>query len=244
MRSLALALCAAALAAAATGCAAATAGEKAGSPGEAYVALVDVSYSTAKARAKYAPDLVALAGRAADARAPLYADAFDGDPAARIRWQVRGAFDAELPQVYDGNETLADQFLAKQARELRPQLEGLLDERTSASGSPLGGTLKAAAGACEQHAPRACKVFVFTDGVFIGEDFDARKGGESARRKLVDRWADRLSGLGGAEVTFVGVGYGTRATDGTLERSRLAAEALLTASGATMADWNVALAPA
>ena len=60
----------------------------------------------------------------------------------------------------------------------------------------------------------------------------------------VDDWADRLSGLKGAEVSFVGVGYGTKATDGTLAQSRAAADALLHAAGAELADWKVALAPA
>src|SRR6185312_10916296 len=181
------ALCAAIAAIAAlSGCSADGSGKAdAAASGDAYGVLFDVSYSTAKARKEYAPDLLRLAGRAADARAPLYADAFDGDPSARIRWRVRGDFDASLPNVYEGNDTLADRYLAKKAKELGPQLEGLLDARTHAAGSPLGPTLQAAGGACAQQRPRTCKVFVFTDGIFIGADFDARKGGSAARERLV-----------------------------------------------------------
>jgi hypothetical protein len=238
MRSFALALCAAALLATASGCGSAAKTDDS----DAYVALVDVSSSTAKARAAYAPDLLKLAGRAADAQAPLYADAFDGDPSARIRWRVRGHFDDPVPDVYKGNTTLTERYRAKQAHALDPQLRALLRERADTSGSPLGPTLESAAGACEQQRPRRCKVYVFTDGVFIGDDFDARKGDAAARRRLVDRWADRLGGLDGAEVTFVGVGYATRATDGTRKNSRSAAKDLLSAAGARMAGWNVTLA--
>jgi hypothetical protein len=240
MRSLALSLGAAALLATASGCGSADGG--AGPSRDAYVALVDVSYSTAKARAEYEPDLLKVAGQAADAQAPLYADAFDGDPSARIRWRVRGRFDAPPPDVYKGNKELTKRYRAKQAQTLQPQLKGLLRERAQTSGSPLGPALEAAAGACEQQQPRACKVYVFTDGVFIGKDFNARTGDAAARHRLVAHWADRIRGLDGAEVTFVGVGFGTRATESTRKNSQMAAEDLLSAAGATLAGWNVTLA--
>ena len=214
--------------------------------GDAFVAAVDVTYSTQGVRQTYLPDLVAVTDRAAAARAPFYADAFDGNPAAHIRWRVQGDFARRPPAVYDGNESLTQQYLAARARELRPQLRELLATRPTRSGSPLGELLQSISGLCAQQrtAGRHCRAYVFTDGVFIGDGFDARRPvTQRALQQFVDRWATRLSGLRGAEVSFVGVGYGTTVPPRALETSRRGAQALIAAAGAEMKDWNVRLAP-
>ena len=211
--------------------------------GDTYVALVDASYSTTRSRPAYREDLEAVALRAAGARGRLYADAFDGDPSARIRWAVQGDF-THVPDVYDGNEKLGAAHAHHEAVKLMPRLDGLLQVQPSRAGTPLGPVLAMIAGVCGQQHDRHCRAYVFTDGLFIGEEFDARRPPSAhARARLAARWADRLAGLNGAEVRFVGVGYGSHAGQRTLENSHKTAQAMVTAAGGRVADWNVRLAP-
>ena len=81
---------------------------------------------------------------------------------------------------------------------------------------PRWGPCSLTAGVCGQQHGRQCRVYVFTDGVFVGREFDARRAlNAGARARLAARWADRLAGLDGAEVRFIGVGYGTHASPRT-----------------------------
>ena len=213
---------------------------------DAFVAAVDVTYSTQGVRQSYLPDLDAVTRRAATARAPFYADAFDGSPTAHIRWRVQSDFSRKPPAVYDGNDDLERQYLAGRARALHPALRGLLATRPTKSGSPLGQVLETLAGVCGQQreAGRHCHAYVFTDGVFIGDGFDARHSSQRSIERFTNRWAKRLDGLRGADVSFVGVGYGTSVPTGALDASRQLSGAVLEAAGARLKDWNVRLAPA
>jgi len=115
----------------------------------------------------------------------LYADAFDGDPAARIRWRVQGDFARKPPAVYDGNKALTEQYFAGRARELRPRLRALLSTRPARSGSPLGELME---------SWRRCAGSETADRVARADEPMGRGGPEPRRQLWYPRLQYRLPG--------------------------------------------------
>ena len=215
---------------------------------DAYVELVDITLSTDDDRDTYLVDMQAVADHAALGRDVIYADAFDGNPRAHVRWRVHRSF-RRLPAFYHGNPDLIDSYLQGQGRALAPRLQALVASRAVRAGTPLGATLLLAADLCAQQRTvgLGCRVFIFTDGEFIGEGIDSRRPiPASAQRAWLDAWAPRLGGLAGARVSFVGVGYGT-GDDSGLDDARSIAATVIAKAGGTMpsgdAGWAVRVSP-
>jgi hypothetical protein len=216
---------------------------------DALVELVDITLSTDNDRDDYLEDMTKVVDYAALNREPVYADAFDGNPRARVTWRVQHDF-ATIPPYYRSNPDLVTSYLEGQAHALTPRLRALTAMEAVRRGTPLGATLKLAADLCaQQHAAElGCRVFIFTDGEFIGEGIDSRREIDPAdQRTFVDAWAPRLGGLAGATVTFVGVGHGIGQDPG-LDDARAVAQALVRDAGGTMAPgdagWAVRLGTA
>lgn len=216
---------------------------------DANVELVDITLSTENDRNAYLADMQKVVEHTALGRESIYADAFDGNPRSHVDWRVQRDF-ATIPSYYKDNPDQIEQYLRNQAAQLTPDLRALVAMRARRRGTPLGATLELAGDLCAQQAAarRGCRVFVFTDGEFIGEGIDSRtRIPASAQRAWLHDWTPKLSGLAGATVTFVGVGYGTGPDPGLDDAHALAA-AVIRDVGGNMAPgdagWAVRLGPA
>jgi hypothetical protein len=121
--------------------------------------------------------------------------------------------------------------------------EGIKDllQVQSHDGTPIGEMLAVTARQCEQ-AGGDCAIYIFTDGEWADKLLRVSDGiSKEEREDYLDVYVDRLSGLSGSTVNFVGVGLGTRMGEVHLDEAHQIVSELVEKSGGTMGFWTTRL---
>ncbi|MEJ7783290.1 MAG: hypothetical protein WKF96_00715 [Solirubrobacteraceae bacterium] len=184
----------------------------------------------------FVPEMVTIAETSAAQRRTLWAGCFDGAPLRTLHWKPKIDFN-DLPIELRGSARLAARVNLARALGLKTKLEQMV--RSTPTRVPGSGQLEALELAA--HTEHVGRVFLFTDGVI--NQIDGVGLDRATLRQInqvVDRWAPRLAGLKHVELTFVGVGRGTRSTAG-LRRAEALFRQLAARVGVRSFVWQLEL---
>lgn len=202
---------------------------------------IDSTVSTDDVRDKYEVDLETVVQRAAVHRANFYAAACGANSTGEVNWPVHKRFASDY-----SSESLAREQLEHQADEVKEgtaHSEGTDDllDTVSHDGTPLGEMLAVTARQCEQ-AGGECAIYLFTDGEWADGLLRIRDGvSERERRRYLEAYEEKLGGLRGSTVNFVGVGLGTVVGEVRLDEARAIAADLIEAAGGEPGFWTARL---
>jgi hypothetical protein len=202
---------------------------------------IDSTVSTDDVRGKYAVDLEAVARRAAYRQAHFYAAACGANATGEVDWPVHRKFRSTYTSDALSKEQLEHQ--ADQVIEGTQTREGVSDllEVVSHDGTPVGEMLAVTARQCEQ-AGGSCAIYLFTDGEWADGLLRIRdEVSEQERKRYLETYVPRLSGLEGSTVNFVGVGLGTVVGELRLAEAKEIAEELIEEAGGKMGFWTTRL---
>ena len=202
---------------------------------------IDSTVSTDDVRGKYEQDIKEVVRRAALHQAHFYAAACGANATGEVDWPVSRRFEG----TYSG-KSLNEEQLEHKAEQVMfgtSKSEGIKDllEVESHDGTPIGEMLAVTGRQCEQ-AGGDCAIYLFTDGEWADELLRVRDGiSEGERKGYLDVYVDRLSGLSGSTVNFVGVGLGTQIGEVRLDEAHTIVTELVEKAGGTVGFWTTRL---
>lgn len=199
---------------------------------------IDSTESTDDVRDKYQVDLEKVVRQAAFHQDHLLAAACGANATGEVDWPVGRFFRATY------SEDFANQELEKQADIVidgNEEKEGIVDllEIDSKETTPMGEMLAVTARQCDGGG---CQIYFFTDGEWADDLLRVKDGvSDEERERYVDAYADRLEGLEGSTVHFIGVGLGTVIGEVALDEAKSVAKELVEEAGGEMGYWKTRL---
>lgn len=199
---------------------------------------IDSTESTDDVRDKYRVDLEKVVRQAAFHQDHLLAAACGANATGEVDWPVGRWFRATY------SDDFANQELGKQADIVidgNAEKEGIVDllEVDSKETTPMGEMLAVTARQCDGEG---CQIYFFTDGEWADDLLRVKNGvSDEEREQYVDVYADRLEGLEGSTVHFIGVGLGTAIGEVALDEAKSVAKELVEEAGAEMGYWKTRL---
>jgi hypothetical protein len=166
--------------------------------------LGDCSASFRQTSERLLPEMVAVALNSASQRRVLWAGCFAGAPLRTLAWNPKVDFD-DLPSSVSGSPAIAERLNEARALGLRRRLAMMV--RKTPRQAPGSGQLEALELAGQ--TPEIGRVFLFTDALIVEPEGISLSTATAVQiRQTIDRWAPRLRGLRGVQLTLIGVGYG------------------------------------
>lgn len=200
---------------------------------------IDSTVSTDGDRDKYAVDIEKVVRQAAFHQDHLLAAACGANATGEVYWPVGRYFRAGRSNQRFAREELESQ--ADKVIEGDEEKEGILDllEVESRETTPMGEMLAVTAQQCDGDR---CQAYYFTDGEWADHLLQVKEGiSEQERERYLDAYGQRLDGLKGSTVNFIGVGLGTSIGAVALDEAKEVAAELLEEAGAEMGRWRARL---
>ena len=201
---------------------------------------VDSTESTDDVRNKYQVDLEKVVRRAAFRQDHLLAAACGANATGEVYWPVGRWF-----RTTYSNDRFAKEELESQAEiviEGTDEKEGIVDllDIDSKETTPMGEMLAVTARQCDGDG---CQIYFFTDGEWADHLLRVKGGiSDSERKRYLKTYdVDRLGGLEGSTVNFIGVGLGTEIGEVALDEARSVAMELVEEAGGKMGLWKTRL---
>lgn len=207
--------------------------------GEPVVVCIDSTVSTDEIRDSYLPDLKEVVVEAAVSRSRFDAAACGANATGQVNWPVHVAFTGNYVDPEKVREQAEHQAVGViEGTDDDPGIEDLVQVSSERNGTPLGEMLAVLGRQCRR-AGGECSVYLFTDGEWADGMLKVRDGVSAPeRQEYLATYSDRIDGLAGAEVNFIGVGYGTSIGELRLKEAELIAAELVRAAGAEMGAWS------
>lgn len=200
---------------------------------------VDSTESTDGVREKYRVDLEKVVHRAALRQDHLLAAACGANATGEVDWPVGRWFRAEYSNPRFAKEELESQ--GEVVIDGNEEKEGIVDllEVDSKETTPMGEMLAVMARQCDG---AGCQIYFFTDGEWADRLLRVKDGiSETERERYLEAYGDKLDGLAGSTVNFIGVGLGTNIGEVELAEAKSVAEELVEEGGGEMGLWRTRL---
>lgn len=200
---------------------------------------VDSTASTDDVRDEYQVDLERVVQQAAFHQDRLRAAACGANATGEVNWPVGRWFRATYSNDRFAKEELEDQ--AETVIEGNEEKEGIVDllQVSSKETTPMGEMLAVTARQCDDEG---CQIYFFTDGEWADGQLRVKEGiSDEERENYLYTYADRLEGLKGSTVHFIGVGLGTVIGEVALDEAKLIARELVEEAGGEMGYWKARL---
>jgi hypothetical protein len=200
---------------------------------------IDSTESTDDVRDKYQVDLEKVARQAAFRQDHLLAAACGANATGEVDWPVGRWFTTTYSSDRFAREELESQ--AETVIEGNDEKEGIVDllEIESKETTPIGEMLAVTARQCDGDD---CQIYLFTDGEWADHILRVKEGiSDTEKKDYIKTYGDKLGGLEGSTVNFIGVGLGTKIGEVALEEAKLVAMELVEGGGGEMGRWKTRL---
>jgi len=199
---------------------------------------IDSTESTDDVRDKYQMDLEKVVRQAAFRQDHLLAAACGANATGEVYWPVGRWFRATY-----SNDRFAKEELERQAEIVidgNDEKEGIIDllDIDSKETTPVGEMLAVTARQCDGDG---CQVYFFTDGEWADHLLRVKGGISRSERKRYRIYADKLGGLDGSTVNFIGVGLGTEIGEVALDEAKSVAGELIEGASGEIGYWKTRL---
>lgn len=216
-------------------------GETKPDPGkiETVLVCIDSTESTDDVRDKYEVDIEKVVRQTAFHQDHFLAAACGANAIGEVDWPVSKWFRANR-----SSERFAKQELESQADEVMQgtdEKQGIVDllEVESKETTPMGEMLAVTAQQCDGEG---CQIYYFTDGEWADHLLRVKEGvSDREREAYIETYGQRLGGLDGSTVHFIGVGLKTNIGAVALDEAKEVAAELLEEAGAEMGRWKARL---
>lgn len=200
--------------------------------------VADCSDSFRESSLRLIPEMIQIAVDSAEERNVLWAGCFAGAPLRTLIWEPKVDF-GQTSEKFHISDEVVDRVNQAQALGLKRKLRTMVEDTPATV--PGSGQLEALEVASE--APNVGRIFFLTDAAIHEPEVpELNEATETELRQAANRWAPRLHGLKGVELTMLGAGYGVH-NSASVRHARFLFRELAKEVGTASFSWTQELPP-